>query len=353
MIYKIIKKQSLADLFEGLQVSYDEVVGPQSRGPAFVFDKLTDIKDLRLDYDTTVLPPKKYFLPSDERIFRFNRKSGEVYDTEPAQVSRAIMGMHPCDINALLLLDQIFIGDYVDPYYAQARKSTFIIGSSCMPGPGHICRAFDADEIHRGFDLFLTDLGDRYFLSCATVPAAQLVDKYLETKEPTPQDMDDFQERTSRFKAAFGDLPKMDQLPLLYGAKYNDEKLWDEIGDSCLCCGACSAVCPVCHCFDVRDKLDASGEIGLRHRVWDSCLYSEFAEVAHEHNFRPTRASRVRYRFYHKVVGNFSRCGKRLCVGCSRWNRACKVGITPSRVIAALQTEGEAEASLQTGDDAL
>ncbi|MCL2680813.1 MAG: 4Fe-4S dicluster domain-containing protein, partial [Coriobacteriia bacterium] len=56
-------------------------------------------------------------------------------------------------------------------------------------------------------------------------------------------------------------------------------------------------------------------------------------------NFRPTRTSRVRYRFYHKFVGNFSRFGKMLCVGCSRCNRACKVGITPARVIAALQAD--------------
>ena len=351
MIYKIIAKHALVDLFKGLQANYDEVVGPQARGPAFVFDKLQDASELCLDYDTTILSPTKYFLAPDERLLRFNRSTGEVYDTEPTQIRRAIFGMHPCDINALLLLDEIFMGDYVDPYYAAARKSTFIIGTSCMPTLNHICKAFGTDEIHRGFDLFLTDLDNRYFLSCSSVPAAELVDRYLITSEPTEEDVYDFQERTQRFKAAFSNLPKMDQLPLLYGAKYHDEELWETIGDGCLSCGACSMVCPVCYCFDVCDKLDASGETGLRHRKWDSCLKSEFAEVAHEHNFRPSRASRVRYRFYHKFVGNFSRRGKMLCVGCSRCSRACKVNITPSRVIEALQQGQNAESNkLEAGE---
>jgi len=337
MIYKIIAKQSLQDLFRGLQENYDEVVGPQSRGPAFVFDKLQSVDELRLDYETTILPPTKYFLPPDERLLRFNRATGEVYDTEPTQIRRALFGMHPCDINALLLLDEIFMGDFIDPYYAAARKSCFIIGSSCMPGQDHICNALGTDEIHRGFDLFLTDLQDRYFLSCRSVVGAEIVDKYLKTTEPTEKDINDFQERTKHFKEAFSPLPKMDQLPLLYGAKYKNDDLWEKIGDDCLCCGACSMVCPVCYCFDVCDKLDADGTTGLRHRVWDSCLKSEFAEVAHSHNFRPSRASRVRYRFFHKFVGNFSRRGKMLCVGCSRCNKACKVGITPAVVIDALQ----------------
>ncbi len=34
------------------------------------------------------------------------------------------------------------------------------------------------------------------------------------------------------------------------------------------------------------DKLDADGESGARVRVWDSCQFTEFAEVAHGHNFR-------------------------------------------------------------------
>ncbi|MCL2333143.1 MAG: 4Fe-4S dicluster domain-containing protein [Actinomycetia bacterium] len=343
MFFRIIEKEALGDLLAGLQETFDEVAGPQKRGSDFVFDTLQSIDDLCLDYGSTILPPKKYFLAPDERLLRFNRRTGDVSDTEPTVISRALLGVHACDINALLLLDEIFLGNYIDPYYEAARKSTFIVGVSCMPEYGHICNAFGTDEVHRGFDLFLTDLEDRYFLSVLSVAGTELVEKYLtEAREITAEDLRDFQERTTRFKEAFPDPPVTDQLPLLYDAKYNDEALWEELGGHCLACGACSMVCPVCYCFDVRDTLDASGETGLRHRTWDACLFSEFAEVAHGHNFRPTRASRVRYRFYHKFVGNFARSGKMLCVGCGRCVRACKANITPSGVIAALQRKEKA-----------
>jgi ferredoxin len=338
MFFRIIDKSALADLYQGLRREYDEVAGPVAKGKTFVFDTLHDVADLRLDYDTTILPPKKYFLPADERLLRFNRATGDVFDAEPSRTTRALFGVHPCDINALLLLDEIFLDAYPDPYYRAAREATFIIGVSCMPEAGHLCNVFGTDEIHRGFDLFLTDLGDRYFLSCRSVAGSEIVDKYLTTREVSADDLREFQQRTTRFKEAFLPAPALDQLPLLYDARYHDD-LWEDIGADCLSCGACSMVCPVCYCFNVRDDLDPSGTAGLRHRSWDSCLFSEFAEVAHGHNFRAGGAQRVRYRFYHKFVGNFMRNGRMLCVGCGRCSRACKVNIDPRRIISALESE--------------
>ncbi|TLM97612.1 MAG: hydrogenase, partial [Actinobacteria bacterium] len=63
----------------------------------------------------------------------------------------------------------------------------------------------------------------------------------------------------------------------------------------------------------------------------------QFAEVAHGHNFRETRASRVKYRYYHKQWGYLSKFERVLCVGCGRCDRACKAGINPRVVIEALQ----------------
>lgn len=41
--------------------SYD-VVGVQAKGKRYVFDSLSSAEELRLEYDVTILPPKKYFL---------------------------------------------------------------------------------------------------------------------------------------------------------------------------------------------------------------------------------------------------------------------------------------------------
>jgi len=50
------------------------------------------------------------------------------------------------------------------PYYAAKRKNMFIIGLDCQPQPYCFCRSMGADTATHGFDMFLTDMGDRYFL---------------------------------------------------------------------------------------------------------------------------------------------------------------------------------------------
>jgi sulfhydrogenase subunit beta (sulfur reductase) len=127
----------------------------------------------------------------------------------------------------------------------------------------------------------------------------------------------------------------------LLDAKF-DDAIWDELGQRCLSCGACSMVCPTCYCFDVKDKLSLDGASGERDRVWDSCMFSEFAEVAHGQNFRASAASRVKYRYYHKQWGYLSKFERVLCVGCGRCERACKAQISPRVVVDALQKGGVA-----------
>jgi L-lactate utilization protein LutB len=89
----------------------------------------------------------------------------------------------------------------------------------------------------------------------------------------------------------------------------------------------------------VADEIEADGLGGTRVRCWDSCQNSQFAEVAGGHDFRPTRAARTRYRFYHKFRAYPARYGEVLCVGCGRCDHACKVNINPRRVIGALREE--------------
>ncbi len=47
---------------------------------------------------------------------------------------------------------------------------------------------------------------------------------------------------------------------------------WEAITRSCLGCGACTYVCPTCHCFDITDE--SHGDQGVRIRTWDACQYS-------------------------------------------------------------------------------
>lgn len=345
MFFRVMEKSRVDELVSGLSAHF-EVLGPVARGDSFAFDVVTDPEKLRLDYDTTLLPPKKFFVPQSEELMRFRMDDGSVTEDTHAVDPRVLIGLHPCDLNALMLMDNVFLGEYEDPYYKARRDSTLLIGVSCDPSPSCFCNAWGTDEVHWGFDIFLTDLGDRYFVSVRSVKGAELLDHHVVTRDVTDEDTAAFQRRTHEFKESFSADLDTAQIPLLLDAKF-DDPVWDELGERCLSCGACSMVCPTCYCFDVKDKLSPDGSEGARVRTWDSCQFSEFAEVAHGHNFRASRASRVKYRYYHKQWGYLSKFERVLCVGCARCERACKAEISPRVVIEALQkrvstTAGEA-----------
>ena len=58
--------KSALEPFVALLANFGEVHAPVSRAGGFVFERLDDIADLRLDYVRTLLPPKKYVLPPRE-----------------------------------------------------------------------------------------------------------------------------------------------------------------------------------------------------------------------------------------------------------------------------------------------
>ncbi|MCL4824441.1 MAG: 4Fe-4S dicluster domain-containing protein, partial [Anaerolineales bacterium] len=117
--------------------------------------------------------------------------------------------------------------------------------------------------------------------------------------------------------------------------------LWEQLGERCLGCAACTNVCPTCFCFDVNDELDLNLTSGQRVRKWDSCQLDEFATVAGGHDFRKSRALRQRHRFMRKgryILEAHHFLG---CVGCGRCARACLVDITPVGVFNELYHERE------------
>ena len=105
--------------------------------------------------------------------------------------------------------------------------------------------------------------------------------------------------------------------------KGTNSGFWEEHSEKCLACGSCVLVCPTCYCFDVKDDPNLSLEHGERIRTWDGCLLEDFAKVASGENFRPTRLSRYRHRYYKKGKYLFDRFGFVSCVGCGRCSSNC------------------------------
>ena len=338
MSLKIINKQDMNSFVSSLMTQY-EVLGPVAKENKFVFAPIPDATQLRLDYNTSILPPKKVLLPQEETLFAFRTNGG--FSAQPALDihRRVLVGVHTCDLHAMKLLDSVFTKGYSDAHYLARRENTIIVGIEClMPCDEHsFCKSMgtlSASEVH---DLHLTDLGDAYAVDGSTSAGEMLLARHGRAREATREDLlrldKVLSEKWPRFQY------KLDfdanELPSLMAVSYK-KPLWDELGNRCLACGQCTTVCPTCYCFNVLDEVALDGRSGVRKRVWDSCQLDEFARVATGENFRKTRAQRQRHRFFRKgkyIPDNHGELG---CVGCGRCARACLVDITPVSVWNAL-----------------
>jgi sulfhydrogenase subunit beta (sulfur reductase) len=101
--------------------------------------------------------------------------------------------------------------------------------------------------------------------------------------------------------------------------------VWEDLSLACVNCGACTFVCPTCHCFDITDET-RKGK-GARLRVWDTCQFCLYSQHASGHNPRQTSVSRFRNRAMDKFKYTVDMIGEVSCVGCGRCIRECPAGI--------------------------
>jgi ferredoxin len=339
----IIQKQDLHEFVRHLMEGY-RIAGPVQLDGRFVFQVIEDPAELRLDYTTTILPPKKFLLPPRETLFEFgNSHDGAVktkYEDEPT----ILFGVHTCDLHGIQLLDDVFSNGYSDPHYLNRRSNTRIITVECLVpcDENSFCKSMGTLSADEGYDLHLTDLGQAYAVDVGTEAGQALLDEYSQARPATTDEVSQLNAVLSekwpkfpyRLEFDISDLPSLLNMSL-------KSPLWAELGERCLACASCTNVCPTCFCFDVKDEIEFDLKRGKRVRVWDSCQLDEFATVAGGHNFRQSRALRQRHRFLRKgkyILEAHRHLG---CVGCGRCARACLVNITPVNVFNELYRQQE------------
>lgn len=114
------------------------------------------------------------------------------------------------------------------------------------------------------------------------------------------------------------------------------DKLWQDLGRRCIECGQCTIACPTCFCFRIDDQAGPEAGSGQRKKVWDSCFYAEFSELAGGLKFLKTTAERIHFWYYHKFVRIPEEYDLPGCVGCNRCSEVCPAGIEIKKVLARL-----------------
>lgn len=343
MLFKILPKPELKTLV-GMLLDSVEVIGPKridtskDGKPIHQYLLVKSFEELDLNYETTEISAKTYFLPYQETLSTFQFTKGDwtqeiSYEMQP----RAIIGLHACDISALLKLDQVMASDFFpSPYYVSRRKNTFIVGIDHEPCEGGFCRSLGTDTVESGFDLFLTDLGDRYFVAIGSEPGFNSLHK-VKVRDVTPGDKQDYLEVRKRIVSGFGPNLPVDHFNRLLDLEYESE-VWQRWGGKCLSCGSCAMVCPTCYCYGVHECLSMDFKEATKVKQLHSCNLVDFAMVAGGHNFRPEGKTRLKYRYYHQLHG-FRQSDTPLCVGCGRCSRVCLADINPPDVIQDLLAE--------------
>jgi sulfhydrogenase subunit beta (sulfur reductase) len=286
-----------------------------------------------MDYTRSYSSPKNFFLPFKEDLATYDLENTEweqqiQYTIHP----RVIIGMRACDINALRKLDEVMIKSvYPNPYYFARRRNTIIIGLDHEPLEDCFCHSMNADVAFRGFDLFLTDIGEKYFVAINSDTGYMLVNQ-SGGQEVTEADQLLYKKEKSRIESKFKTQVSVTIVPELMDLEFESE-VWKKWGDKCLSCGSCAMVCPTCYCYGVEEDVDLTFTRATKRRFLYSCNLLDFAAVAGGHNFRPEPHIRLKYRYYHQFRGFVEAFNQSLCVGCNRCGAACLAGINPKEVI--------------------
>jgi len=302
-----------------------DLIGVKEKGKRFVFDIIESPEELRLDYDVTILPPKKYFLPQIEVLMDYKLKDKSKAKENMDIKSQIIIGVHPYDIIAIQQSDKIYLDEQKDDFYKKRRENNIIIGSEIQNvSDRSFAGSMNTHLTDSGYDLFITDLGSKYAITIGSKKGKELLVKHSKFKDAKSSDIKKIEKIRSKIKSKFKKevkIPKEEWTKYLV-ANY-DNSLWEERANKCMECSSCTMVCPTCYCYDVQDEVSLNMKQGKRYRTWDGCLIRDFTKIGSGEVFRQDIKDRYRHRFYRK--GNYlpERYDFVACVGCGRCGIAC------------------------------
>ena len=343
-MYKIAK-ENLSALFQRIAEN-QELYLPVEVSGQVNFKAWTPDAKVSLETLKTVKSPKDAFFPQSENLYTVQRE-GKKLSIEPQALKEqnfVVFGMKACDIQGVKVLDNVFLSDPIDSFYAARREHGTIVAMACHePEESCFCKAFGIDCAEPAADVATWMVEGELYWKALTEKGEALT-KAVESLlvEADGADAEKLEAEKTAIHTIVEKLPYSNLSLEGWNGDALTEKfnspVWEEMYKPCLACGTCTFVCPTCQCYDIKDYDTGHGV--KRYRCWDSCMYSDFTMMAHGNN-RTSQLQRFRQRFMHKLVYYpANNNGMYSCVGCGRCVEKCPASLNIVKVIKAFEKQG-------------
>lgn len=324
-----------------------EVLGTVEVGEQVTFEALDadNVGSVTLRSVRCYESAKAVLFPVYEKVAAYSAAGAAgAVETQVEQPTRVAVGLRQCDLAAIRCLDRVFLeGDFVDPFYKARRDSTILLSTDCADAAEScFCTLLGAKPYPtEGYDINFSPLKGGYIAETGSPKGEELVRKH-DRFFSIPTD-GQLKERNRNREAITGKVEEQNRefkperpLQEVFAGEIDDEA-WQRLGWDCVECGACTNICPTCHCFLMFDRPAEVKDEFERLRTWDSCIFGEYHRMAGvggmKPNPRPEMRNRFANRFFHKYLYFHDVFKQLACTGCGRCADACLGDIDPRKVI--------------------
>lgn len=297
-----------------------------------VFNPYRTVEPLRIFYSYPKEKIASYFNFSPERPW------------EEKKV--AVFGVKNCDLFSLKIQDFVFLeGITKDPSYEKRRRDTLLISGDCPEfKEACFCLALDiAPYAVEGFDLNFSPLNNGFLVGVGSTKGEEVIKKSNDCFIPATsvqisarnQKRNTVVEKLTQH-LKHHQIPKASLLQEIVKKGYNSG-IWSDEVLRCVECGGCNFMCDTCHCFLLSEE--RFGNVNEKIRLWDACLYPNFAKVAGGANPLKYRYQRLRNRYLKKFDFFPDNLGIAACCGCGRCIDVCPAKIDIRYILKKLNDE--------------
>ena len=286
---------------------------------------------------------KGFFLPASESVGRYGGPASAATALEAKPM--VLLGVRACELRAKTYFDKVMLGgQFDDPVYAARQEATTVVSCDCVAyAETCFCPMVGGQPFAtEGFDVNLTPIDGGYLAEVATEKGGQWLGEsglaeataeQLATRDRLRQEAVEGLKKQNAdftFSADDGAQPALPE---------GEDANWQGFAADCVECGACTNICPTCHCFYLYDQALGPEEFE-RVRTWDSCLMSTYHRMAGGVGMkltpRPALSSRLANRVLHKFTYSPQQYSLLGCVGCGRCIDACLGEIDIRQIVQEL-----------------